>query len=158
MNIYFNWLIRFSILNFVIIICLVGYLESRSVGNSTFKNPDVAASIVVSPSPTLVQVKKTKAKIKVAAQKTTTSGSPTPKTLSLEEQLPAHNSQSDCWIKINGRIYAISSYFGKHPGGNSTLSKYCGSDASFGFNTKDSIPAKLHSAAAQLILQRYLLQ
>ena len=69
-----------------------------------------------------------------------------------------HSQKSDCWMIIDGHIYNISSYFGSHPGGDAALEKYCGSDASLAFSSKDKTPATAHSADARALLQQYLVQ
>jgi hypothetical protein len=83
---------------------------------------------------------------------------PTPTAVDLFGQVSSHNSPADCWMVIEGHIYNITPYFGRHPGGDGVLAKYCGADATGGFNTKDSIPAKIHSAAARLLLGGFLIQ
>jgi len=62
-------------------------------------------------------------------------------------ELPAHNNKSSCWISYNGHVYDITTYFGKHPGGDAALAMYCGADATVAFNTKD-----------KNLLQKYLIQ
>lgn len=79
-------------------------------------------------------------------------------TKDLFSELGQHNTQGDCWIAYNGHIYDISSYFGSHPGGDSLLLKYCGKDATVGFNTKDMAPGKPHSGAALNMLSQFLIQ
>lgn len=73
-------------------------------------------------------------------------------------EVSKHNLRSDCWITIAGHIYNISSYFGAHPGGDAVLEKYCGSDATNAFATKDKNPASSHSSDAQAMLNQYLVQ
>ena len=76
----------------------------------------------------------------------------------LFSQLVNHNNPSDCWIAYRGHIYNITSYFGKHPGGDAALSRYCGQDATLGFDTKDTNPPNPHSVTAQSMLYGYLIQ
>lgn len=71
-------------------------------------------------------------------------------------ELPSHKEQADCWISYEGHIYDITSYFGSHPGGDELLLKYCGSDATEAFNTKDREPPRSHSANATNMLKDYL--
>ena len=38
------------------------------------------------------------------------------------KEISKHSKSSDCWLLINGKVYDITSYFGEHPGGSSTMS------------------------------------
>ncbi|MFA6017171.1 MAG: cytochrome b5-like heme/steroid binding domain-containing protein [Patescibacteria group bacterium] len=89
--------------------------------------------------------------------KTTTDPTPTSPP-DLSSQLSQHNSRSSCWFIIDGQLYDITSFFGSHPGGDGTLLKYCGTDASNGFHTKDAMIPADHSASAKAMLQQYLIQ
>lgn len=51
------------------------------------------------------------------------------KTYSLEE-VAKHNTKSDCWTVVNGKVADVTGFFGKHPGGDEALLKSCGVDAS----------------------------
>jgi cytochrome b involved in lipid metabolism len=73
-------------------------------------------------------------------------------------EISVHNKSFDCWISYDGHIYDITSYFGSHPGGDAYLAKYCGSDATNAFNSKDSTPPIPHSQAAHTILSQFLIQ
>lgn len=78
------------------------------------------------------------------------------------EEIGKHNKQSDCWIVINNKVYNITSYFGSHPGGNSTMSATCGKDATNAYMTKDpyakdSTSGQSHSSRARSMLADYYL-
>lgn len=75
-------------------------------------------------------------------------------TLTLSE-VQKHNTQSDCWIIINNKVYDLTSYFGIHPGGNSVIAPYCGTDGTNAFNTKDRTRAQSHSSYANSLLDSY---
>ena len=81
-----------------------------------------------------------------------------PEKKDLFAELGTHNSPSDCWIAYSGHLYNITSAFGSHPGGDASLAKYCGRDATGGFDTKDKSPASPHSQAARQMLTQYLIQ
>lgn len=92
---------------------------------------------------------------------TTVTIPPTNVTLSLSE-IAKHNKQSDCWLLINSKVYNITSYFGSHPGGNSTMSATCGKDATAAYMTKDpyastSGRSSAHSGGAQGLLANYFI-
>lgn len=82
-------------------------------------------------------------------------------TLDMKE-ISRHNSPSDCWMLINGKVYNITSYFGSHPGGNGTMSATCGKDATTAYMTKDpnantSGSRSSHSSKAISLLANYYL-
>lgn len=51
------------------------------------------------------------------------------KTFTLED-VSRHNTREDCWTVIDGTVADITSFFGKHPGGDDKLALSCGKDAS----------------------------
>jgi cytochrome b involved in lipid metabolism len=73
-------------------------------------------------------------------------------TLDMKE-IAKHNTTGDCWLLINNKIYNVSSYLSAHPGGASTISPYCGKEASSAFATKDK--NKPHSTSANNLLSNY---
>jgi cytochrome b involved in lipid metabolism len=48
------------------------------------------------------------------------------KTLTLAT-VATHNSEADCWIHLNNKVYNLTEYAPKHPGGKGKILKYCGS-------------------------------
>jgi len=75
-------------------------------------------------------------------------------TLTSDEVLK-HNSVSNCWLIISGKIYDVTKYLIQHPGGVGAISKYCGHDGSQGFVTKDT--GSSHSAYANSLLSSYVI-
>ena len=68
-------------------------------------------------------------------QQTTTTDSATtiePNIYTLEE-VSKHSTKEDCWTVIEGRVYDITSYIPRHPGGGNILSA-CGTDGTAFFN------------------------
>src|SRR3989344_2167497 len=47
------------------------------------------------------------------------------------EILGNHNSETDCWISYNEKVYDITSWLGKHPGGGQAILPYCGTAEEF---------------------------
>lgn len=45
-----------------------------------------------------------------------------------------HNSASDCWSAINGKVYNLTKWINRHPGGPQVIKNLCGTDGSAGFN------------------------
>lgn len=68
-----------------------------------------------------------------------------------------HNSRSDCWTVINGKVYDITPYVRRHPGG-SEIVRACGIDGSTLFNTRRTADGEKvgsgtpHSSSARNIL------
>lgn len=77
-------------------------------------------------------------------------------------EISKHNTQSSCWMLINGKIYDVTTYFGLHPGGNSPMAATCGTDATIAYATQDpyassSKRGKDHSSDAKSLLNDYYL-
>lgn len=68
-------------------------------------------------------------------------------------ELVKHNSISDCWLLINGKVYNVTNYLNSHPGGVGTITPYCGADSTGAFTTKGGRGA--HSGFAWNILNNY---
>lgn len=45
------------------------------------------------------------------------------------EEVTTHNTPSNCWTIIDTTVADVTSFFGKHPGGDEKLAKACGVDA-----------------------------
>lgn len=66
------------------------------------------------------------------------------------DEVALHNSKSDCWTSIEGNVYDVTSYIGRHPGGSHIL-QACGIDASSLFN---GMPGPhIHSQIARALLK-----
>lgn len=51
------------------------------------------------------------------------------------DELAKHNTQSDCWICIKGRVYNVTPYLEFHPGGVDQMMRGAGTDATELFNS-----------------------
>lgn len=47
-----------------------------------------------------------------------------------------HGSETSCWTIINGGVYDLSDWIGKHPGGKRAILSICGKDGSGAFNAQ----------------------
>jgi len=48
-----------------------------------------------------------------------------------QEELTKHNSDTDCWISYWGKVYDVTSWLPKHPGGAKAITPYCGTSSEF---------------------------
>lgn len=68
-------------------------------------------------------------------------------------QVAKHNSKGNCWMIINSNVYDLSTYVA-HPGGSGYL-RYCGTEATLPYDTKDG-RGGAHSNYADVLLANYL--
>lgn len=65
------------------------------------------------------------------------SPSPTQTTSSLTlAEVSKRNTQSECWVVIDGGVYDLTDWIRKHPGGAGSISSLCGSDGTAQFTSK----------------------
>ena len=60
------------------------------------------------------------------------------------KEVANHNTKSDCWVVIDGGVYALDGYIAKHPGGSSVLTALCGKDGTAAFQSehaRQALPA-----------------
>jgi cytochrome b involved in lipid metabolism len=46
------------------------------------------------------------------------------------------NTPEKCWTAINGKVYDLTSYISRHPGGPDNIARLCGTDGSAAFNAQ----------------------
>jgi cytochrome b involved in lipid metabolism len=68
-------------------------------------------------------------------------------------EVAAHATSTDCWTIVDGKVYDMTSYFGRHPGGDETILPLCGKDGSEAYATKGKPSPQPHSPKANLQLQ-----
>ncbi len=69
-------------------------------------------------------------------------------------QIATHNTSSNCWLIISGRVYDVTGYLTQHPGGVGVITPYCGKEATNAFNTKGG-GGSAHSSYASSLLNAY---
>lgn len=54
----------------------------------------------------------------------------------------SHADATSCWTVISGNVYDLTSWIGKHPGGDKAILASCGIDATEMFNGKHGMDPK----------------
>lgn len=70
-------------------------------------------------------------------------------------ELASHNSQDNCWLAVNGKVYDVTKYIASHPGGAAEIIRYCGQDATQAFATMNKANSSGHSQTARDLLANY---
>lgn len=69
-------------------------------------------------------------------------------------EIEKHNSKQSCWLAIEGKVYDVTEYIDKHPGGEHIL-KGCGRNMTESF--KDKRKRGIFTKEAEKDLQQYLI-
>jgi cytochrome b involved in lipid metabolism len=62
------------------------------------------------------------------------------------EEVKLHNSKVSCWSVIGGKVYDLTSWISKHPGGEGAILSICGKDGTYAFENQhggQEKPAKI---------------
>ncbi len=49
-------------------------------------------------------------------------------------EISTHATSADCWSAVNGKVYNLTTWISKHPGGANAIISLCGKDGSSAFN------------------------
>lgn len=86
---------------------------------------------------------------------TTTPSKPAPAeddgTYSMTE-VRTHTSASSCWTVINGKVYDLTSWISRHPGGKSAITGLCGKDGTASFESEHEGDSKAESRLSSFLL------
>jgi len=52
------------------------------------------------------------------------------------DDVALHATQASCWSAVNGKVYNLTSFITKHPGGEKRILNMCGKDASAAFSNQ----------------------
>ena len=69
-------------------------------------------------------------------------------------EISEHNTETDCWLLIDEKVYDTTDYIASHPGGTAML-QGCGTDATDLFNTRQMGSKTPHSNNAEDLLKDY---
>ncbi len=79
---------------------------------------------------------------------------PTPQVSLTLAEVSTHNTLQNCWIVVSGSVYDVTRYIVSHPGGVSTITNTCGTDATTAFQTRGGKGSN-HSQGAYGLLSQY---
>lgn len=60
-----------------------------------------------------------------------TTTDPVPSDVPMEitrDEVALHSTPEDCWTIVNGDVYDLTPFVGRHPGGRTAISQICGGD------------------------------
>jgi len=66
-----------------------------------------------------------------------------------KEEISLHNSEDDCWIIYNRKVYNVTEFLNKHPAGKETILRKAGTDVTEDIN--------FHSSYVKKILKKYFI-
>ena len=77
----------------------------------------------------------------------------TPSTVQLTAaEVAKHDSANDCWSIIRGKVYDLTSFASRHPGGQSAIASLCGRDGSSSFLSQHSGDSQANSQLSGFVL------
>lgn len=83
------------------------------------------------------------------------SGSSSPETMMYTlEEVAQHSTKDDCWMAIHNKVYNVTDFISRHPGGDAIL-QGCGKDATELFETKPMGSRTPHSERARENLENF---
>ena len=99
------------------------------------ETPEVAPAVVTPPAatPTVVSTAPVVTPAEPVVTPTPAPVTRKPGTYTIAD-VAKHNSKADCWTAVNGRVYNVTNYDKKHPGGSKEMLRTCGIDATSAFN------------------------
>ncbi|KAL3511027.1 hypothetical protein ACH5RR_030428 [Cinchona calisaya] len=65
------------------------------------------------------------------------------------QEAAQHNTNEDCWVVIDGKVYDVSAYLDEHPGGDDVLLSATGKDATEEFEDAG------HSKSARELMEKF---
>ncbi len=68
------------------------------------------------------------------------------------EAVALHASQNDCWTIIDSKIYNLTEWISKHPGGSRAILRLCGTDGTEAFSRQHGSSQKAQQALASFFI------
>ena len=68
------------------------------------------------------------------------------------DDVAAHDSEASCWAAIDGNVYDLTEWIGRHPGGSQRILPLCGTDATAAFSAQHGGQARPASELATFLL------
>lgn len=94
----------------------------------------------------------TAAQVPALEEPASSASAPTGKIILSTAEIKKHNSESDCWSIVNGKVYNLTSYVQKHPGGNAVIANICGKDGTNSFSNQHNTESKPKSVLSGFLL------
>ncbi len=69
-------------------------------------------------------------------------------------EVAQHNTETNCWMAIEGKVYDVTKFIPTHPGGRAIIGG-CGKDATVLFNERPTNDRGPHPAQAKALLPQY---
>jgi len=70
------------------------------------------------------------------------------------EEVDQHNTESDCWIIVDGKVLDVTSFIEQHPGGVEAIANYAGREATDAVLKNISHPDTIEGTAEQFVIGR----
>ena len=67
-------------------------------------------------------------------------------------EVSKHDSASDCWSIVQGKVYDLTSFVSRHPGGQGEIKDICGRDGSSSFLSEHSGDSQANSQLSSFVL------
>jgi len=67
-------------------------------------------------------------------------------------QVAAHNQAADCWSVVDGKVYNLTSWISRHPGGPAVITSMCGKDGTALFDSQHKGSASAAGALNGFVL------
>lgn len=64
-----------------------------------------------------------------------------------------HHTATNCWSIVDGKVYNLTKFVAKHPGGRKRIVRMCGKNASAAFHGQHGTTSR----ANRVVLKRYLI-